>query len=112
MQTIPSKGAQVMEYIRRLQAHVNDDYASWGDRANLPSEGKIVLTLEVGRVFARIVSQNSRPNSQRSCFGFIHIMTGDIYKAASWKSPAKNFTRGNINDEFKGLSRARWQGVI
>ena len=33
---------------------------------------------------------------------------GDILKAASWKAPARNFSRGNIFEEYK----VKWTGAI
>lgn len=36
-----------------------------------------------------------RVDAQKSVFCFIHPLTGDIYKAATWSTPAKGI-RGNI----------------
>ena len=35
--------------------------------------------------------------TQQSVYGFVDKTTGDLYKAASWRQPAKHI-RGNIND--------------
>lgn len=37
------------------------------------------------------------PTQRMVCF-FVEKATGDVWKAAGWKAPALNFTRGNIND--------------
>jgi hypothetical protein len=47
-----------------------------------------------GIKFLRIVAQHS--GTSRSAFLFVEVSTGDLYKAASWKDPARNFPRGNI----------------
>jgi hypothetical protein len=48
-----------------------------------------------GKKYVRIVSTETI-SSSRSAICFIDKKTGDIWKAASWKAPAKNFPRGNI----------------
>ena len=40
--------------------------------------------------------------SGSGCHSFVDIATGDVLKAASWKTPAKH-ARGNIYDECNGL---------
>ena len=51
-----------------------------------------------GKKYLRIVK--SMPGGSRSVHSFVEVATGDIWKAASWKAPAKNFPRGNIyNDD-------------
>ena len=52
-----------------------------------------VLSAEPGKRFTRIVV--TKYGDQRSVFCFVENATGDIYKAASWKIPAKH-VRGNI----------------
>ncbi len=52
------------------------------------------LDVEYGRKYAKIIIV--LPN-QRSVYAFVEIKSGDIYKSASWKAPAKH-VRGNIND--------------
>ena len=51
------------------------------------------FSVEFGRVYARII--RSVAANQRSAYGFV-TRGGDLLKAASWKGPAKNFSRGNI----------------
>jgi hypothetical protein len=65
------------------------------------------LSYEVGKKYIRIVSDGA-------AYGFIvaepvgKFKLGDLLKAASWSSPAKNFARGNIfNDDIK----PRWTGI-
>lgn len=48
-----------------------------------------------GRKNVRIVQCDSDTGGQRSVYCFIDKATGDIYKAAGWKAPAKG-VRGSI----------------
>ena len=71
------------------------------------------VTFERGSKFMRVVKSDTgapwgRENgSSRSAYAFIVMfdhadnrgyrwMVGDILKPASWKAPAKNFSRGNV----------------
>lgn len=49
-----------------------------------------------GRKYVRIVRTNMDHGTSRSVVCFIERSTGLIWKAASWKAPAKNFHRGSI----------------
>jgi len=50
-----------------------------------------------GRKYVRIV-RSDVDGSARSVVCFVERATGLIWKAASWKAPAKNFPRGSIHD--------------
>ena len=39
------------------------------------------------------------------------FVAGDILKAATWKAPATNYTRGNVFTPNTYVERARWTGV-
>lgn len=56
-----------------------------------------VFTITNGRKYAKVVSTYSDGN-HNSVFCFIDRKTGDVYKAATWKSPAKH-VRYTITDE-------------
>lgn len=94
-------------FLVAAQAKVDADYGH-----NINAHGEVmkapVLSLENGKRYARIVATDS---SSRSAFGFVDLGTGDVLKASSWKAPAKNFPRGNINDANQGCGRIRWTGV-
>lgn len=64
------------------------------------SAGKMadkVFTITNGRKYAKVVSTYS-DGKHSSVFCFIDRKTGDVYKAATWKSPAKH-VRYTITDE-------------
>lgn len=53
----------------------------------------VTFSAEFNRAFVRIV--RSMGKTQRSAYGFIDA-AGNLLKTASWKGPAKNYTRGSI----------------
>lgn len=65
--------------------------------SNLPPSRFI---LHPGRRFVK-VSETDHLSKQEFVVAFIEKSTGDIYKAASWRAPAKH-ARGNIFSEENG----------
>ena len=96
-----------------------EDYASWRIGCRKPSneseyDGHVAafrakLSIKVGRKYIKVIKDGA-------CNGFIVNVEledaifkyGDLLMAASWASPAKNFSRGNV---FNDLSRVRWTGI-
>lgn len=75
-------------------------------------EGLYNYTFEKGRKYARIVMHT--PQGQRSAHAFVDMNTGDVFKSASWKSPAKNGVRYNLLDDKSRqemYQRADWAGA-
>jgi hypothetical protein len=64
---------------------------------------------EAGTKYVRIFHWYNDGSSfkQRSCHSFVDY-EGNIWKAASWKAPAKNFPRGNVITKDYGT--IRWTG--
>ena len=73
-------------------------------------EGLYKYTFEKGRKYARIVMQ--MPNGQKSAHAFVDMNTSDVYKAASWKGPAKGIRYNLLDDKSKEemYKRADWAG--
>ncbi len=66
------------------------------------SHGQVVVIAETsGRKYIRLVAWTPGAPTTRSAFGFIDTTNGAILKAVGWKSPAKNFARGKINNPEK-----------
>lgn len=68
------------------------------------------LSLTVGKKYIRIVSSGS-------AWGFVvntrddsKFAYGDLLKPASWKTPARNFSRNNVFD-LKPLPKCAWAGI-
>ena len=101
--------ATAAAFLIAAQAKVTADYLRFspGREAYAPK-----LSFERGKRFVRIVAATGQgAGTSRGAFGFIDTTNGDVLKAASWKSPAKNFARGNIFGEQNGCGRICWTGV-
>jgi len=96
---------QLEDFRVRVQDHVDKEYGDF-----LPgNEGPVISydSITSRSKYVRIVANSN----QRMVFGFIELSTGDLLYPAGWKSPTKNFTRGNIFDDKGGLGRIKWTGV-
>ena len=103
--------------ILELMSHIANDYAQWKSRGEYGSPDDYAtrlkqLNVEEGRKYYRITTNET--NGQTMVWGFImkeddkKFKKGDILKAASWSTPARNKPRGNIlQDDF---SWVRWTG--
>jgi hypothetical protein len=101
--------------LNNLIDHIRADWDKHND--NRPSGVVLDYTFHLddsGRNYDKVFVDYG---NQRSVVGFVvkkdnpkkGFAKGDILKAASWKAPATNFSRGNI---FTGdFSRVRWSGV-
>jgi hypothetical protein len=67
------------------------------------------IGVQEGRVYVRLVMMEN--DHVQSAFGFIDKSNGNLLKSASWKTPAKNFARGNIFNPDQGLKNFHWTGV-
>jgi len=97
----------LQEYV----AHLQKDYDSKG------TNQFIEFTYEYGRKYAHVIMNHVGQFSigQRSSHSWIMIKDdkqfkrGDILKSASWKAPARNFSRGNVL--CGGFKHIKWAGV-
>ena len=106
--------------ITNLANSMTADYALWQNRLiqqpsqeikdNMLESYENTLEFQEGRKYIRVVTD-------RSCAGFIvntdddpKFKRGDLLKSASWKTPSRNFARGNIfnNDD---VLKVRWTGI-
>ena len=123
---------QVYDYVLQLCDALVADYKAYSyrminrDGENLSEYAKSRLArldnnevdmkfrIESGRKFYKVIQQDYRDGSYRdgSVHAFITKTTGDVYKPASWKAPAKHI-RYNLLDESSRnlcLNRASWAG--
>ncbi|VVC05040.1 Uncharacterised protein [uncultured archaeon] len=75
-------------FIRKITAEANKNCADINSRTFMAT---------IGKKYFKIVQEQNYDGS-RSVFCFVDRKTGDIFKAASWKQPAKH-PRGSIFDE-------------
>ena len=91
------------------------DFANWHARGDYGSPSDYdeflnKLHVEEGRKYLKVVKEDN----QTMVWGFIvkkddgKFRAGDILKAASWSTPARNKARGNILDG--DFSWVRWTG--
>ena len=73
------------------------------------SKDKFGIEFEAGSKYVKIVSISG--GGSRSVHCFVEKANGNILRAASWKSPARNFIRGNVYDQTSYINRVRWTGV-
>jgi hypothetical protein len=99
------KNAQYTEaQLEAYKQHIINDYKSWCRGCNFGTDGFSVEFMP-GSKYMRVVTMN---RSSRSSHSFIDA-AGKIWKSASWKAPAKNFTRGDITTG--DFSRVYWTGA-
>lgn len=71
-----------------------------------PNTTPDVVTFTEGTKYLRIVKGHEN-GTGRSVYCFVDRANGNIYKAASWRAPERNYVRGNIHDPE---SVAQWCG--
>lgn len=70
----------------------------FAEALNEKFEGKEVTAMS-GRKFDRVVIAYPGENSSRSVHAFVERETGQVFKAAGWKAPAKNARYDLSTDE-------------
>lgn len=73
------------------------------------SKDKFGIEFEAGSKYVKVVSISG--GGSRSVHCFVEKANGNIWRAASWKSPARNHIRGNVFDQSSYINRVRWTGV-
>lgn len=85
---------RIIEFCDRMAAMYAKHYQANYDILTPPT-----FYPQAGRKNVRIVERDGDTGKDKSVYCFINKTTGDIYKAAGWKAPAKD-ARGSIwNDD-------------
>lgn len=96
---------QLDAYLKRVNETVRASYLQWDKFSKNAEERVPKITYTLGKRYAKLIADD------RSAFGFVDLTNGDVLKANSWASPARNFARGNIYDQFGGVGRVRWTSI-
>ena len=92
---------QFMKDLLVYRAHILSSYHEQaGGNANFD------VMFDKGSKYLRVFTLSY---GSRSCHSFVDEQ-GTIWKAAGWKAPAKNFSRGSIHDPST-WSNIRWTGI-
>lgn len=94
----------INDFAARVQATKTDHYRTQYPEGFASGLFDPTITVQFGRKFARLVSENS-------VFCFVDMDNGNVRKAASWKTPAKH-ARGNIHDDTQGMSAITPYGAV
>ena len=85
------------------------NYVKWCGDAGISDIGQFGVEFEPRSKYVKVVKISA--GGSRSVHSFVEKETGNIWKAASWKAPAKNFARGNVFDAGTYLNRLQWTGI-
>ena len=111
------------EALKKYKKGIGDDYENWslGSRALLSDDNitkrikengviefKNAIDHSCGSKYTKVMINGSVHSFIVNIYNDKKFKYGDILKAASWKTPARNFARGNIFEEYK----VRWTGAI
>ncbi len=77
------------------KAELTADYAHQREDGSMPYDKHEALVADVGPKYIKLSRRGTQPSGSVYCF--IERATGNIFKAASWKAPAKH-ARGNVRD--------------
>lgn len=101
---MPSENTNTEKQLQAFAAAITADY--FAGRPHIGNEHSYSIGFEKGKKYIRVVRTSF---GQRSVHSFIEIENGNIWKAASWKVPAKNHPRGKIASLTPNV--CRWTGA-
>ena len=123
-------GERVEKLVEGLDAmldHMRSDYKSWSDSSNARNPERVrdengetvsdrmcreycaSLEYSMGKKYVKVTDGSSVKAFVVACDDDKKFAFGDILKPAGWKTPARNFRRGNVLDRSFGA--VRWTGA-
>jgi len=111
----------MIEQLNNYLDQIRNSYENWGSRAGIDKSDdpvrdkvrkemvakfKAEVRYEEGNKYIKVIHGTSVHSFIVKADG--EFKKGDILKAASWKTPARNFIRGNI---FGDVSHIQWPGA-
>lgn len=89
---------------------IDNYYNKWAPETGADTDpSRFGIEFEEGNKYIKVVSVSW---NSRSVHSFVEKKTGNIWRAASWKAPARNHVRGNVFDQSSYLNRTTWTGVV
>ena len=106
---IEMKTTDIKTALRNYVEHIYADYCEFSDGENFRARFVEGLEFKMGKKYVKVIHNRSVHSFIVNVHDDPNFKFGDILKAASWASPAKNFARGNIFEgNFGGI---RWMGA-
>ena len=105
------KTTDIKTALRSYLEHIYADYCNYFDDVDEEFRTRFAKGLEfkMGKKYVKVMHNRSAHSFIVNVHDDPNFKFGDILKAASWASPAKNFARGNIFEgNFGGI---RWMGA-
>ena len=113
-----SNVTELVEGLDAMLDHMRADYAQWSDlgedprgtRARMTEEYCASLQYYMGKKYVKVTDGRSVKAFVVACEDDKKFQYGDILKPAGWRTPARNFRRGNVLD--RTFDRVRWTGAL
>ena len=102
MKMTPNIEKAIKEWCEYCQSLLDNYFASMFPTLETPE-----ITFTVGRKYVKVIRNEEQGGS---VWAFIDMVSGDIYKPASWRAPAKH-VRGNIFNEDGGKTCVTCHGI-
>ena len=110
-----SRMSELSAHLDAYADYLKADYDARSASSPYKVDRQLLVEFDVGSKCIKVIVGHIRdgvPDTSRSSHSFIVLgeykgkkntfKHGDILKSASWRAPAKNFSRGNILDENYG----------
>ena len=103
------KTTDIKTALRNYLEHIYADYNKFYGKEEFRARFAEGLEFKMGKKYVKVITKGSAHSFIVNIHDDPNFKFGDILKAASWASPAKNFARGNIFEgNFGGI---RWMGA-
>ena len=83
---------KIEKWVWQLCRSLEENYQSKYPNGVIPDVVRVKFRMEFGRKYIKVIQQDLRDEEYRDggVHAFVDRLTGEVYKPASWKSPAKH----------------------